>query len=142
MRRYHKVGRLAVQMNPIYDLGESQQRSATSRSWNEHPLSSELVVSFFFFFSSRRRHTRSDRDWSSDVCSSDLLRQGARLAIDPATPLRAGDRLRAGGRAELLVSLSTGSRLGLRDAGDLELVAGSEERRVGKEGRSRWAPDH
>src|SRR5206468_5436361 len=28
---------------------------------------------FFFFFSSRRRHTRSDRDWSSDVCSSDLI---------------------------------------------------------------------
>src|SRR5206468_8690898 len=28
---------------------------------------------FFFFFSSRRRHTRSDRDWSSDVCSSDLV---------------------------------------------------------------------
>src|SRR6266536_5906007 len=26
----------------------------------------------FFFFSSRRRHTRSTRDWSSDVCSSDL----------------------------------------------------------------------
>src|SRR5216683_7525516 len=30
------------------------------------------VIFFFFFFSSRRRHTRSDRDWSSDVCSSDL----------------------------------------------------------------------
>src|SRR5699024_5308707 len=29
-------------------------------------------VLFFFFFSSRRRHTRSKRDWSSDVCSSDL----------------------------------------------------------------------
>src|SRR5699024_11815936 len=28
---------------------------------------------FCFFFSSRRRHTRSKRDWSSDVCSSDLL---------------------------------------------------------------------
>src|SRR6266511_5656635 len=27
---------------------------------------------FFFFFSSRRRHTRFSRDWSSDVCSSDL----------------------------------------------------------------------
>src|SRR5947209_12530763 len=27
---------------------------------------------FFFFFSSRRRHTRYWRDWSSDVCSSDL----------------------------------------------------------------------
>src|SRR5690625_7585889 len=29
-------------------------------------------VCFFFFFSSRRRHTRWPRDWSSDVCSSDL----------------------------------------------------------------------
>src|SRR6266542_6855020 len=28
---------------------------------------------FFFFFSSRRRHTRCYRDWSSDVCSSDLV---------------------------------------------------------------------
>src|SRR5579859_6066893 len=28
---------------------------------------------FFFFFSSRRRHTRFDCDWSSDVCSSDLI---------------------------------------------------------------------
>src|SRR5690606_16783714 len=28
---------------------------------------------FFFFFSSRRRHTRFSRDWSSDVCSSDLI---------------------------------------------------------------------
>src|SRR5216683_7266793 len=32
-----------------------------------------MLINFFFFFSSRRRHTRSDRDWSSDVCSSDLL---------------------------------------------------------------------
>src|SRR6266496_1001789 len=31
-----------------------------------------LFFFFFFFFSSRRRHTRSLRDWSSDVCSSDL----------------------------------------------------------------------
>src|SRR2546421_277181 len=35
----------------------------------------------FFFFSSRRRHTRSDRDWSSDVCSSDLV---TRRSIGPA----------------------------------------------------------
>src|SRR5438105_15756683 len=34
------------------------------------------LVSFFFFFSSRRRHTRSTRDWSSDVCSSDLVTVG------------------------------------------------------------------
>src|SRR3989440_1547536 len=31
-----------------------------------------VLYVFVFFFSSRRRHTRSDRDWSSDVCSSDL----------------------------------------------------------------------
>src|SRR2546422_7936057 len=31
-----------------------------------------IVGVFFFFFSSRRRHTRCSRDWSSDVCSSDL----------------------------------------------------------------------
>src|SRR2546421_8646963 len=33
---------------------------------------SSIVDRVLFFFSSRRRHTRSDRDWSSDVCSSDL----------------------------------------------------------------------
>src|SRR5438067_9893029 len=34
-----------------------------------------ILLFFFFFFSSRRRHTRSKRDWSSDVCSSDLRLQ-------------------------------------------------------------------
>src|SRR5206468_7638698 len=51
---------------------------------------------FVIFFSSRRRHTRSDRDWSSDVCSSDLTgeiqlaRRGADLAswISPLLPIR------------------------------------------------------
>src|SRR2546429_3707116 len=38
-----------------------------------------------FFFSSRRRHTRCSRDWSSDVCSSDLTRQST-----PAPPANAG----------------------------------------------------
>src|SRR2546429_4149193 len=32
-----------------------------------------FLLHFFFFFSSRRRHTRCSRDWSSDVCSSDLV---------------------------------------------------------------------
>src|SRR5699024_11467317 len=32
-----------------------------------------MFILYIFFFSSRRRHTRSKRDWSSDVCSSDLL---------------------------------------------------------------------
>src|SRR2546430_599794 len=38
-----------------------------------------VILFFFFFFSSRRRHTRFDCDWSSDVCSSDLL-EAVRLA--------------------------------------------------------------
>src|SRR5256884_6059828 len=32
-----------------------------------------IILFVFFFFSSRRRHTRCSRDWSSDVCSSDLF---------------------------------------------------------------------
>src|SRR5256884_436293 len=35
-------------------------------------LQSDMILTFCFFFSSRRRHTRCSRDWSSDVCSSDL----------------------------------------------------------------------
>src|SRR2546429_179921 len=38
----------------------------------------------FFFFSSRRRHTRCSRDWSSDVCSSDLA-DGLRASLSPRT---------------------------------------------------------
>src|SRR5256884_1639858 len=51
-------------------------------------------VLFWFFFSSRRRHTRCSRDWSSDVCSSDLSRcaalrrPGGRVPQDGALPLR------------------------------------------------------
>src|SRR6266511_4444206 len=43
---------------------------------------------FFFFFSSRRRHTRFSRDWSSDVCSSDLVGGSDR----PADALLIGER--------------------------------------------------
>src|SRR5262245_62769708 len=38
-----------------------------------------LLVFLFFFFSSRRRHTRCLSDWSSDVCSSDLIHPRARI---------------------------------------------------------------
>src|SRR3989449_4493295 len=34
-----------------------------------------VLAAYFFFFSSRRRHTRCSRDWSSDVCSSDLTQE-------------------------------------------------------------------
>src|SRR5216684_9312590 len=78
-------------------------------------------VSDDFFFSSRRRHTRCSRDWSSDVCSSDLtfFEPGEKyiwaLAVDARGNLYA----------------ATGEK-GVR----------SEERRVGKECRSRWSPYH
>src|SRR2546428_8957473 len=61
---------------------------------------SSLVTmsSLFIFFSSRRRHTRSDRDWSSDVCSSDLLavKHAELLAQDPA-----GDQQRFDDRGQV-----------------------------------------
>src|SRR6266542_196274 len=41
-----------------------------------------IHFNFFFFFSSRRRHTRCYRDWSSDVCSSDLGAGGGRAGLD------------------------------------------------------------
>src|SRR5207302_5834668 len=46
---------------------------------------------FFFFFSSRRRHTRFSRDWSSDVCSSDLfaVQQDCRQMIHRLSSFRA-----------------------------------------------------
>src|SRR5260370_28663251 len=40
------------------------------------------TVNFFFFFSSRRRHTRFKCDWSSDVCSSDLVAQWRRYLLE------------------------------------------------------------
>src|SRR5256886_9105413 len=99
------------------------------------------VLFLFFFFSSRRRHTRFDCDWSSDVCSSDLGleivrrdRDRAILGADPAlTQQKAGH------------ALPLGQMLGVVPV--VEFVLGgaaerSEERRVGKECRSRWSPYH
>src|SRR3990167_1450957 len=48
---------------------------------------------FLFFFSSRRRHTRFDCDWSSDVCSSDLLQKCWRQHNPPLAKLTAATRV-------------------------------------------------
>src|SRR5581483_12283131 len=48
------------------------------------------IVSLFFFFSSRRRHTRYWRDWSSDVCSSDLVEGAGRDGKTAAAGAREG----------------------------------------------------
>src|SRR2546430_4191031 len=96
-----------------------------------------------FFFSSRRRHTRFDCDWSSDVCSSDLARSnGVRFvlyALDLAgqpiatQPIGRADFMdESSGNTQTLHVLVVGTTTDPR----------SEERRVGKECRSRWSPYH
>src|SRR5690625_7576375 len=83
-------------------------------------LSASSVSVASFFFSSRRRHTRWPRDWSSDVCSSDL-----RLCErDPAR--------KVGGPADL-----HGPQPPADDTRVEEEPLRSEERRVGKECRAR-----
>src|SRR2546430_2856544 len=94
---------------------------------------------FFFFFSSRRRHTRFDCDWSSDVCSSDLpcyseVPTTVAPTVVPPCFRTVSDQPRI--RSTPMVR---SRRLAL----SLELFAHrSEERRVGKECRSRWSPYH
>src|SRR3712207_7264866 len=96
----------------------------------------------FFFFSSRRRHTRYWRDWSSDVCSSDLLEGVQRQAqvVD-----RAGRRGQVEDVVDRLVELQVLRHVVLEERevpgpDVLDVLERSEERRVGKEGRSRWSP--
>src|SRR5205085_7617510 len=89
-----------------------------------------------FFFSSRRRHTRFDCDWSSDVCSSDLIEDGLTLQSDDK--LRVDQRTdQVRGRLDAVLIASRVAPL-TRHIGFLPTR--SEERRVGKECRTRWAP--
>src|SRR3712207_8976901 len=90
---------------------------------------------FVFFFSSRRRHTRYWRDWSSDVCSSDLPYEEIRLIL--------GQFLALGLEFQLASDiLGTAVSPTFEEIGKLAAIARSEERRVGKECRSRWSPYH
>src|SRR2546421_8970297 len=98
---------------------------------------------FFFFFSSRRRHTRSDRDWSSDVCSSDLLSLHNSTNNDPSSCIY--NKLFLFYYYCCILCLF--SRNCCFSFCHMFLVfcslhSRSEERRVGKECRSRWSPYH
>src|SRR2546430_11361877 len=97
----------------------------------------------YVFFSSRRRHTRFDCDWSSDVCSSDLSPTHGLLRSSDASlrPKQTVYSLRIHVQSKFTLSVLCNSwsadkffkrRFGSR----------SEERRVGKECRSRWSPYH
>src|SRR5439155_16221442 len=91
---------------------------------------------YVFFFSSRRRHTRWPRDWSSDVCSSDLgnvpgmpVKPGSMGLPLPGVPIVLVDPLtgRPADEGEICVDLARRPMSLMR----------SEERRVGKECRCR-----
>src|SRR5205809_5529665 len=90
----------------------------------------------FFFFSSRRRHTRCSRDWSSDVCSSDLF--GGWLLTDELARQKgiaqAGQAQQNQPPRSFAASLRTGRH---KTAPRRGRRARSEERRVGKEWRTR-----
>src|SRR5690606_40763271 len=99
-------------------------------------------------FASRRRHTRFSRDWSSDVCSSDL--HVARVTIDRPAVLNAvdgptherlceiWDRIEADPDVRAVVLTGAGERAFCVGAG-MSAAARAEERRVGKESRTRGA---
>src|SRR5204862_4676050 len=99
----------------------------------------ELDVGVLFFFSSRRRHTRSLRDWSSDVCSSDLW---AYVFAEPesVSPSYSSDILmwsKLSERTGPPIPSNSSRKTATSTAG----ARRSEERRVGKERRSGWSPD-
>src|SRR5690606_40193549 len=84
-------------------------------------------IFLFFFFSSRRRHTRFSRDWSSDVCSSDLSWRGAELPWSPRVIPRPSTKAPSATSKKWDFCKAKKGR--------------SEERRVGKECRCGWAAD-
>src|SRR5436189_820819 len=94
-----------------------------------------------FFFSSRRRHTRYIGDWSSDVCSSDLWRPNAAATSSTSSVVSPDAISRSGGRSSRVATSSSSGRtkfavtVGAHGPGARRR---SEERRVGKESRSRW----
>src|SRR5258707_11875994 len=94
-----------------------------------------------FFFSSRRRHTRYWRDWSSDVCSSNLVF----IALGNAERDEDDEhgifgRSRAAFVPAKAIEQAKHRKV-LRESGSNDSQR-SEERRVGKECRSRWSPYH
>src|SRR5699024_11799990 len=98
-------------------------------------------VCYFFFLASRRRHTRSKRDWSSDVCSSDLRLQAQERHHHTEHLRRDAQRdPQPAGEPGLLqgeVVLDRLQLLGQR--GELSVPAErSEERRVGEGSKSWW----
>src|SRR5205085_6386547 len=101
---------------------------------------------FFFFFSSRRRHTRFDCDWSSDVCSSDLLLLPAFIVSVSFMFISFAKANNSATKMNVSKTNSTDSALVVNEVSQGERLFNnlhrSEERRVGKEYRSLfWSAD-
>src|SRR2546421_4047570 len=113
-----------------------------SADYSSEPRVSTISCFEFFFFSSRRRHTRSDRDWSSDVCSSDLeAGDGGHMNVrDNDVTVDFTVRVPTGVR--FLGKTVNGEVEAAVLSSDVEANTRSGERRVGKECRSRWSPYH
>src|SRR5690348_18038803 len=92
-----------------------------------------LLFFFFFFFSSRRRHTRWTGDWSSDVCSSDLIGCPGERRVCAALPDGDPSLRQSHGR----VIYQGVAFSGKPQRAFTSKTSRSEERRVGKECRSR-----
>src|SRR6266550_7895296 len=75
----------------------------------------------FFFFSSRRRHTRCSRDWSSDVCSSDLRFEDVMLTNAPDVHVYLSPE--SGGRWDERTSLYLGALKATNGSFNYELPA-------------------
>src|SRR5207302_6393744 len=98
-----------------------------------------LALVVCLFSSSRRRHTRFSRDWSSDVCSSDLVGTGGGggiIEFDPNAERRPDQPGVQAAEATAGTTVPDDGLLRARD--ELQKVLRSEERRVGEESRGRW----
>src|SRR5207249_10982530 len=104
------------------------------------PCSTRYFQLLFFFFSSRRRHTRSKRDWSSDVCSSDLgggRTNFSRIVTNSSAALGWMPTVWSNIFFEA-PHLTAIARPWTISGASAPSIWRSEERRVGKEWRSGW----
>src|SRR2546430_3642612 len=99
------------------------------------------IFYFFFFFSSRRRHTRFDCDWSSDVCSSDLFRSFGGINLEDIKGPECFE-IEAQLKERMKIPVFHDDQHGTAIIVGAAITNRSEERRVGKECRSRWSPYH
>src|SRR5699024_12118847 len=86
-----------------------------------------------FFFSSRRRHTRSKRDWSSDVCSSDLQKGSNKQSTTYFDKIEVSKRRGLAMQHEERIAVTQTKKSLGKDVPEKPFKGRSEERRVGKE---------